>query len=114
MCLVTAGAAGDGCEIFNHPFALAEVRILIQERVFARVFTGLRTVADARCFGHSTFAPRRAELRCFAAKNPQAVENDRRKCVRLWNTSQSGEVAGRLLSTEPVLQRTQDSGQLSQ
>jgi len=38
----------------------------------------------------------------------QTAENDRRKCVRLWNTSQSGEVAGRLLSTGPVLQRTQD------
>jgi hypothetical protein len=32
--------------------------------------------------------------------------------VRLWNTSQSGEVAGRLLSTVPVPQRTQDSGRL--
>jgi hypothetical protein len=36
------------------------------------------------------FAPRRAELHRFAAENPKTVENDRRKCVRLWNTSQSG------------------------
>ena len=36
------------------------------------------------------------------------VENDRRKCARLWNTSQSSEVAGRLLSTGLVPQRTQD------
>jgi hypothetical protein len=40
------------------------------------------------------------------------VENDRRKWVRLWNTSQSGEVAGRLLSTALIPQGAQDSGRL--
>ncbi len=52
------------------------------------------------------------EINCragnVAGSGLQTAENDRRKCVRLWNTSQSGEVAGRLLSTGPVLQRTQD------
>jgi hypothetical protein len=37
----------------------------------------LHIVADTRHFGHSTFAARGAELRRFAAKNLQAVENDR-------------------------------------
>jgi hypothetical protein len=52
---------------------------LIEERFFARVFTGLRTVADARCLGHVRFAPRCAELRSFAVKNCRAIENDRGK-----------------------------------
>jgi hypothetical protein len=50
---------------------------LIQERVFAHVFAALRTVADARYFGHPAFATRSAELRSFAAKIFRAVENDR-------------------------------------
>jgi len=58
--------------------------------------------------GGLQFAACYAGSHSFARKNPQTAENDRRKCVRLWNTSQSGEVAGRLLSTGPVLQRTQD------
>jgi ligand-binding SRPBCC domain-containing protein len=39
--------------------------------------TALPTVADARCFGHSAFAARYAELRRFAAEKNQTVENDR-------------------------------------
>ena len=35
--------------------------------------------ADAKCFGHSAFAGYYAELRAFAAKNSQTVENDREK-----------------------------------
>ena len=31
------------------------------------------------------------DRKALREKNPQTVENDRRKCVRLWNTSQSGE-----------------------
>ncbi len=50
---------------------------MIQERVFACVFTTLRSVADARCFDHSAFARRYAGLRSFAAKNFQTAENDR-------------------------------------
>ena len=42
----------------------------------------MRSVADARCFGHSAFALRDAELRSFAAKNSQTVENDR----ETWHT----------------------------
>jgi hypothetical protein len=37
----------------------------------------LHSIADAMCFGHSAFASRYVELRRFAAKNFQAVENDR-------------------------------------
>ena len=55
---------------------------LIQEKVFALVFTGLRTVADARYFGHLAFAPRCAELRGFAAKNSPTVESDRERWTR--------------------------------
>jgi hypothetical protein len=33
----------------------------------------------ARCFDHLVFAPRRGELRRFAAKISQTVENDREK-----------------------------------
>jgi hypothetical protein len=47
---------------------------LIQQRVFALVFTALRTVADARCFSHFVFAPRCADLRRFAAKISQTIE----------------------------------------
>ena len=43
------------------------------------VFIALQSLADARCFGHSAFAARYAELRRFAAKNSQTVENDREK-----------------------------------
>jgi len=53
--------------------------LIIQERVFALVFTALHSLADARCFGHSAFAARHAELRRFAAENSQTVENDREK-----------------------------------
>jgi hypothetical protein len=38
---------------------------------------GLRTVADARYFGYSAFSAHRAELRRFAAKIFQTVEDDR-------------------------------------
>src|SRR5881409_1648709 len=44
--------------------------------------------------GDLEFAACYAGSHSFARKNPP----DRRKCVRLWNTSQSGEVAGRLLA----------------
>ena len=44
------------------------------QRVFALVFTALRTVADARCFSHFVFAPRCADLRRFAAKISQTIE----------------------------------------
>jgi hypothetical protein len=37
----------------------------------------LQNIADARCFGHSAFAARYAELRRFAAKISQTVEQDR-------------------------------------
>jgi hypothetical protein len=37
----------------------------------------LHIVADTGHFDHSPFATRYAELRSFAAKNLQAVENDR-------------------------------------
>jgi hypothetical protein len=47
---------------------------MIQERIFACVFTGLHTVADARHFGYSAFAARYAELRSFAAKFFPTVE----------------------------------------
>jgi hypothetical protein len=43
------------------------------QRVFALVFTALRTVAHARCFSHFVFAPRYADFR-FAAKISQTVE----------------------------------------
>src|SRR5437879_11247705 len=51
--------------------------LIIQERVFARVFAALHSITDARCFWPIPFAPRYAELRVFAAKNPQTVGNDR-------------------------------------
>jgi hypothetical protein len=48
------------------------------------VFTTLHSIADARCFSRSAFAAHYAELRRFAAKNSQTVENDREKfSVRL-------------------------------
>ena len=47
--------------------------------LFARVFTVLRSVANARCFSHSVFATPYADLHRFAAKNSYAVENDREK-----------------------------------
>jgi hypothetical protein len=53
--------------------------ITIQERVFARVFTGLRTVADARYLSQLGFAPHCAELRRFTHKIFQTVENDRER-----------------------------------
>jgi hypothetical protein len=43
----------------------------------------LRTVADARYFGHLAFAARGAGLRSFAAKKFQTVENDRERIVLL-------------------------------
>ena len=62
--------------------------------------------------GGLPFAACYAGSHSFAQKIPQTVENDRRKCVRLLNTSQSGEVAGRLLSIGLIPQGTQDSGRL--
>jgi hypothetical protein len=50
---------------------------LIQERVFARVFTGLRSVADARYFSLFGFAPRCTDSCSFARKISQAVESER-------------------------------------
>jgi hypothetical protein len=51
---------------------------MIQERVFARVFTALHSDADAGCFDHSdSQRARGAALRSFAAKTLQTVENDR-------------------------------------
>jgi len=50
---------------------------VIQERLFACVFTKLRSVVDARCFGHSAFAVRYTELSSFAAETLQTVENGR-------------------------------------
>jgi hypothetical protein len=41
----------------------------------------LHTIADARFFGHLAFAARGAELRRFAVKNFQTVENDRELCA---------------------------------
>ena len=43
------------------------------------VFIALHSLADARCFGHSIFSARYAELRRIAARNSQTVENDREK-----------------------------------
>ena len=57
---------------------------------------------------HRKYLQRVAQNCAVLQQNLQAVENDRRKCVRLWNTSQSGEVAGRLLCTVPIPQRAQD------
>jgi hypothetical protein len=37
----------------------------------------LHSIADIRCFGHSTLAVHYAELRSFAAEISQTVENDR-------------------------------------
>ena len=34
-----------------------------------RIFIGLRSVTDARCFTHFGFAPRYTQLRGFGAKN---------------------------------------------
>jgi len=50
---------------------------LIQERGLALIFAGLRAVADSRCFSQSSFASHYAELRGFAAKIFQTVENNR-------------------------------------
>ena len=56
---------------------------VIQERLFALVFTSLRSVADARYFNYVAFAMRCVELRSFAAKIHATVENHREK----WRTS---------------------------
>jgi len=56
---------------------------MIQERVFAGVFTLLQSISDARYLSHFGFAPHCAELRGFAAKNLHAVENDREKLTRV-------------------------------
>ena len=71
-------AAGAPAPLGNAP----RFAIVIQNRVFALVFTGLRTVADARCSRPVAFAPRFAELRRFAAKNLQTVEDDREITLR--------------------------------
>jgi hypothetical protein len=55
---------------------------LIQEGVFACVFTSLRNIAGARCVRHSAFAMRSAQLRRFAAKNLQGVENGPERFTR--------------------------------
>jgi hypothetical protein len=49
----------------------------------------LHSIADARCFGHSAFAARYAELRSFAAKTFRAVENDREKIFVEWRAFSS-------------------------
>ena len=56
-------------------------KAVIQESVFARVFTALHSVADARYFGRFGFALRCAELRGFAAKISQTVE----ETVKSWH-----------------------------
>jgi hypothetical protein len=61
--------------LFETPVAQLESNgFLIQERVFALVFTDLHTVADARYLSHFGFTPRCTELRGFAAKNFRTVE----------------------------------------
>ena len=54
---------------------------LIQERVFACVFTGLRCVADTRGFSHLRFSWRYAELHRFAVEISQTVEATVKACV---------------------------------
>src|SRR5207249_7115211 len=44
-------------------------------RVFACGFTGLCSVADARCFSHFGFAPCCTDFRGFTAKNSPTVES---------------------------------------
>jgi hypothetical protein len=50
---------------------------VIQDSVFALLFTELHTVADAWCFRQSSVSQHYVALRDFAAKNPETVENDR-------------------------------------
>ena len=60
-----------------------EQGLIIQERVLARIFTALHAVADA---GHSSgpvFATRCRDLRIFAAKMSQTVENNREALRRI-------------------------------
>ena len=60
-----------------------------------------RVETITKLLGPSAWAPAlRPRARVKACRKPS--HDDRRKCVRLWNTSQSGEVAGCLLSTAPV------------
>jgi hypothetical protein len=59
------------------PQSTINAGLIILERVFAHDFTALRILADASCFRPIRFATHCAELRRFAAKNSQAVENDR-------------------------------------
>ena len=73
---------------------------LIQERVFALVFAALRIAADPRCFGHSAFATRYADLHSFAAKIFQTVENDREKWARVIGVIHCGAVADSADKTE--------------
>jgi hypothetical protein len=70
------------CQYIRPVARRLEQGLIIQGRVFAGVFIALHSDADARCFGHSAFAARGAELRSFAAKNCQTVEDDRRKIQR--------------------------------
>src|SRR5207247_9660290 len=68
---------------------------------FACVFSGLRTLADARCFDNATFAARSAELRRFAAKNSQAIENDRESHVSPRACARARGLAGPAGNTIP-------------
>jgi hypothetical protein len=87
LLAATACAKRTPC-IFAGIAQLVEQLICNSRKSFACVFSGLRTLADARCFDNATFAARSAELRRFAAKNSQAIENDRewqvspRACAR--------------------------------
>jgi hypothetical protein len=55
-----------------------EQGLIIQARVLARIFTALHAVADARRSSGPVFATRCRDLRIFAAKMSQTVENDRK------------------------------------
>ncbi|PYI68326.1 MAG: hypothetical protein DMF07_01315 [Verrucomicrobia bacterium] len=52
---------------------------LIQKRVFAHVFTALCSIADARYFSDSAFAPHCAKLRRLTHKTFHTEENDRER-----------------------------------
>jgi hypothetical protein len=61
---------------------LVEQLICNSRKGFARVFIGLRTVADASYLSHFGFTPHCAELRRFAHKIFQTVEDHREKFGR--------------------------------
>ena len=63
----------------------------------------MHSLADARCFGYPAFAARYAELRRFAAKNSQTVENDREKFsgpVRSLRGNATALIATALIATD--------------